>query len=151
MNEIDFSLEQIDFALQRRFLWYFFGFDSSVLQSIIEYKNTKENTKLKLDGDVQKFINNAVNLNNKISSIPELGKQYQIGHTFFGEIVDIYKSYKEIGGHKSIQNQIYRNNGPASILWNISIKPMLKSFLGNMEPDESLRILKLLEEIYFEK
>lgn len=151
MNEIDFSLEQIDFALQRRFLWYFFGFDGSVLEAIIQHKNAELKTKLKLDGEIQKFIANAVNLNNKISSIPELGKQYQIGHTFFGEIVDIYKSYKELGGYKSLQKQIYRSNGPASILWDISVQPMLKSFLGNMEPDESARILKELKEIYFKK
>jgi Cdc6-like AAA superfamily ATPase len=36
MNEIDFSLEQIDFALQRRFLWYFYGFDAAILKSIID-------------------------------------------------------------------------------------------------------------------
>lgn len=151
MNEIDFSLEQIDFALQRRFLWYFFGFDSSVLYTIIEHKNTELKTKLKLDAEIQTFIDNAVSLNNKISSIPELGKQYQIGHTFFGEIVDIFKSYKELGGYKSLQKQIYRINGPASILWDISIEPMLKSFLGNMEPVESKRILADLNAIYFKK
>jgi 5-methylcytosine-specific restriction protein B len=151
MNEIDFSLEQIDFALQRRFLWYFFGFDSAVLQAIIDHKNTELKTRLKLDAEIQTFIGNAVRLNSKISSIQELGKQYQIGHTFFGEIVDIYKSYKELGGYKSLQKQIYRNNGPASILWDISIEPMLKSFLGNMEPDESKRILNDLNAIYFKK
>jgi 5-methylcytosine-specific restriction protein B len=151
MNEIDFSLEQIDFALQRRFLWYFFGFESAVLRAIIEHKNIGLKTRLKLHAEIQTFIDNALSLNNKISSIPELGKQYQIGHTFFGEIVDIYKSYKELGGYKSLQRQIYRNNGPASILWNISIEPMLKSFLGNMEPDESKRILNELNAIYFKK
>ena len=151
MNEIDFSLEQIDFALQRRFLWYFYGFDALKMKTIIENKNSELKTRLKITGEVETFIANAVKLNAKISSIPELGKQYQIGHTFFGEIVDIYKSYKEIGGYKSLQKQIYRTNGPAAILWAISLEPMLKSFLGNMEPDESARILKELNTIYFSK
>jgi 5-methylcytosine-specific restriction protein B len=151
MNEIDFSLEQIDFALQRRFLWYFYGFDAAIMKSIIEHKNTELKTRLKLDTEIEKFIANAMKLNAKISAIPELGKQYQIGHTFFGEIVDIYKSYKEIGGYKSLQRQIYRRDGPASILWAISLEPMLKSFLGNMEPDESARILKELNTLYFSK
>ncbi|GAA4237601.1 AAA family ATPase [Postechiella marina] len=150
MNEIDFSLEQIDFALQRRFLWYFFGFEESTLETIIHHKDNELNTKLKMDGDIKLFIRNVSNLNKKITDIPELGKQYQIGHTFFGEIVDIYKSYKDIGGYKSLKKQIYRNNGPASILWSISIEPMLKSFLGNMEPEESIRILKELSDIFFD-
>jgi 5-methylcytosine-specific restriction protein B len=151
MNEIDFSLEQIDFALQRRFLWYFYGFDEVILKSIIELKDSELKTRLKLGSEVDQFIANAEKLNTKISSIPELGRQYQIGHTFFGEIVDIYKSYKEIGGYKSLQTQIYRREGPASILWAISLEPMLKSFLGNMEPDESNRILKELNTLYFSK
>ena len=151
MNEIDFSLEQIDFALQRRFLWYFYGFDEVILKSIIEHKDSELKTRLKLGAEVDQFIANAEKLNTKISSIPELGRQYQIGHTFFGEIVDIYNSYKEIGGYKSLQKQIYRREGPASILWAISLEPMLKSFLGNMEPDESNRILKELNTLYFSK
>ncbi len=151
MNEIDFSLEQIDFALKRRFLWYFFGFNKAILKTIIEQKNSIHNTRLKMDGEVETFIANAGNLNLKITSIEELGDQYQIGHTFFGEIVEIYKGYKEIRGYKSLQKQIYRSKGPASILWSISIEPMLKSFLGNMEPDESARVLTELKNIYFSK
>ena len=151
MNEIDFSLEQIDFALQRRFLWYFYGFDAAIMKVIIEHKDSEYKTRLKMNGEVETFIRNAVKLNAKISSIPELGKQYQIGHTFFGEIVEIYKSFKEIGGFKALKKQIYRPNGPAAILWAISLEPMLKSFLGNMEPEESNRILKELNTIYFSK
>ena len=151
MNEIDFSLEQIDFALQRRFLWYFYGFDVAILKVIIAHKDNQHKTRLKMNGEVEIFIRNAVKLNAKISSIPELGKQYQIGHTFFGEIVEIYKSFKEIGGFKALKKQIYRPKGPAAILWAISLEPMLKSFLGNMEPEESNRILKELNTIYFSK
>ena len=151
MNEIDFSLEQIDFALQRRFLWYFYGFDAAILKVIIAHKDNQHKTRLKMNGEVEIFIRNAVKLNAKISSIPELGKQYQIGHTFFGEIVEIYKSFKEIGGFKALKKQIYRPKGPAAILWAISLEPMLKSFLGNMEPEESNRILKELNTIYFSK
>ncbi len=148
MNEIDFSLEQIDFALRRRFLWYFYGYDEAKLRSIIEFENKRIKAKMKMEVEMDRFIENASRLNDKISSIVELGEQYQIGHTFFAEIVEIYKSYTEIGGYKSLQKQIFRNEGPASILWNISIEPMLQSFLGNMEPDESSRILKDLKVIY---
>lgn len=151
MNEIDFSLEQIDFALQRRFLWFFYGFNEGVLNDIINYKNETLTTRLKLDDDVKKFVDNVVKLNKRISEIPELGKEYQLGHTFFGEIVDIYKSYKEIGGYKSLQKQLYRTKGPVSILWDISIEPMLKSFLGNMEPEQSDVILKELNAILLPK
>src|SRR6185437_11491814 len=93
--EIDFSLERIDFALRRRFLWFFYGFNTDVLLSIIRQKDSDFNTRLK-DTEIERFVNNAQKLNKAIKDLPELGQQYQIGHTFFGEIVNIYKSYKEI-------------------------------------------------------
>ena len=67
-----------------------------------------------------------------IDNDPDLGKRYQIGHTFFAELVDVWKdmSQKEI---KSIQE----------ILWNISIGPMIEAYLGNC--DEKDKMEKRLE------
>lgn len=152
MNEIDFSLERIDFALRRRFLWFFYGYNSTTLRNIIEKKNEMLKTRLKMQEEIERFIRNANALNQKISIIPELGKDYQIGHTFFAEIVDIYKGYREIGGYKSLQYQIYRNDGgPSKILWDISIEPMLNSFLGNIDVELKDNILKELKNIYEQK
>ncbi len=152
MNEIDFSLERIDFALRRRFLWFFYGYNENTLWDIIYWKNEELGTRLKMSDEMERYIRNVSALNLKISMIPELGKQYQIGHTFFGEIVEIYKSYFEIGGYTSLSNQLYRNDGgPSGILWNISIEPMLISYLGNMELDMRDEILKELKTIFFSK
>lgn len=38
MNEIDSSLERLDFALRRRFVWFFFGYNPDTLKSIINHK-----------------------------------------------------------------------------------------------------------------
>ncbi len=152
MNEIDFSLERIDFALRRRFLWFFYGYNENILWEIIKKKDSDEVTRLKMEEEMHRYVRNVSAFNRKISIIPELGQQYQIGHTFFGEIVEIYKSYKEIGGYTSLQNQLYRNDGGATgILWNISIQPMLISFLGNMELESRDEILKELKTIFFSK
>ncbi len=151
MNEIDFSLERVDFALRRRFLWFQYGYDESTLRAIIHHKNTELGTRLKLEEEPERFIRNATKLNGKISTIPELGEQYQIGHTFFAEVVNIYKGYKEIGGYKSLQTQLYRKDGAVKILWDISIKPMIECFLGNMDVESKTSILKELHEIYNRK
>ena len=152
MNEIDFSLERIDFALRRRFLWFFYGYNEFTLREIIRYKNEQKGNLLKMGDEMERYISNVSELNIRISEIPELGVQYQIGHTFFGEIVDIYKSYFEMGGYTSLQKQLYRSDGGAtSILWNISIEPMLIAFLGNMEIHLRDEIIKELKSIFFRK
>jgi len=148
MNEIDFSLERIDFALRRRFLWFPYGFNKNTLRHIIWKKNKTITNK----EEIKLFINNAQALNNEISKIDELGKSYEIGHTFFAEIVEIYKSYKELGGYGTQQIQLYRNDGGAvKILWDISIEPMLFSFLGNTEESRKKEIIKQLKNTYFKK
>jgi 5-methylcytosine-specific restriction protein B len=148
MNEIDFSLERIDFALRRRFLWFFYGFDRNSLSEIIWTKDADCKTRLR-EEEVERFINNAQELNNAITKLPELGQQYQIGHTFFGEIVNIYKSYKDlIGLTNRLQRQIYRSWGPAYILWQISIEPILNAFLGNMDLEAKNLKISELKAIY---
>lgn len=148
MNEIDFSLERIDFALRRRFLWFFYGFDRNTLNAMIWHKNKTLGTRLSHD-EVERFINNAHALNNEIIQLPELGEQYQVGHTFFSEVVEIYKSYKDLNGYTNrITNKIFRNGGAANILWEISIEPILSAFLGNMDKDTKTDKLKELRTIF---
>lgn len=132
MNEIDFSLERVDFALRRRFSWFFYGFSEDALKDIIEYKLGKKSIN-KFTGELQtKYIQSCKELNKMIDDDPDLGKRYQIGHTFFAELVDVWKDMpqKEI---KSIQE----------ILWNISIGPMIEAYLGNC--DEKDKMEKRLE------
>jgi 5-methylcytosine-specific restriction protein B len=129
MNEIDFSLERIDFALRRRFLWQFKGFDRNILWNMIHHKNETLQMKIS-DTEIETFINRSEALNNEVSALPELGENYQVGHTFFAEVVDIFNSLK--GVHSG---RLYFLNQPVVILWEISIKPILQAFLGNLDSD----------------
>lgn len=144
MNEIDFSLERVDFALRRRFLWEFMGYNSGILRDeLLKPKNEKLCLKIK-DDFIEEYINRCSELNKKISKEPDLGKKYQIGHTFFCEVLDIADTYKGLHGSRK---QSFRNlKGPSNILWQISIRPMLEAYFGNM--NEQTRIDKLAE---FEK
>lgn len=138
MNEIDFSLERIDFALRRRFAWIFKGYDDGLLEDIIKKKlEDAEVEKLNVD-NYQDYINECTRLNNKISK--DLGKQYQIGHTIFSENVGVLKDIcSEDFSLKTIKQA-------KKILWNISIKPLLEAYLGNVEQE---KIDKTISEYEF--
>lgn len=128
MNEIDFSLERVDFALRRRFSWFFYGYSKDALKDIIEDKLEKESIDKFTDELQMKYVESCNKLNKMIDDDPDLGKQYQIGHTFFAEIVDIWEDMpqKEI---KSIQET----------LWNISICPMIEAYLGNSDEKDKIK------------
>lgn len=127
MNEIDFSLERVDFALRRRFAWFPYGYSEDTLNDILSVKNKKKDSDEKIiskfDDDIQsEYLKSCTALNAMIDKDSDLGEQYQIGHTFFAELVDIWKEFprRDI---KYVQE----------VLWNISIKPMIEAYIGNCD------------------
>lgn len=147
MNEIDFSVEQIDFALRRRFLWFFYGYREERLRAIIEHKIQDSGSSI-LPEEKDRFVQNVNVLNKRIATIEELGKMYQIGHAFFGDIVSIYNQYKAMKGYSRKNNFLFDGNGPAAILWNISIQPILDAFMGNQDEDIKEQYIKELKTIF---
>lgn len=147
MNEIDFSVEQIDFALRRRFLWFFYGYRPERLRDIIHQKANDTSSKI-LKDDLERFYSNVNLLNTQIASREELGKMYEIGHAFFGDIVAIYNQYRDMKGYSRKNNFLFENNGPAQILWNISIKPILDAFLGHEDEVIKEDLLNDLQKIF---
>lgn len=145
MNEIDFSLERVDFALRRRFVWFSMPYNSEILKEIIKTKQDKRKYKLN-EADLKCFVTNCDNLNSEIDKTEELGSQYQIGHTFFAEIIDVYNQYSTIQG-KQIKS-IFIDNGPVKVLWDISIKPMLEAFFGNMDKQTRIEKINSLEKVF---
>lgn len=147
MNEIDFSVEQIDFALRRRFLWFFYGYKEYRLKEIINHRAESTNSKIQSE-DLDRYFRNITNMNNRIVDIEELGKMYQIGHAFFGDVVAIYDQYRSMKGYVRKTNILFEDNGPVHIIWNISIQPILDAFMGNIEDSNKDSILKELKTIF---
>jgi len=143
MNEIDFSLEHIDFALRRRFVWVRKGFDGDSLRDIIDEKigridkgrekeEKTDGAKVKFEiqqADINDYIDACKSLNDKIAAEESLGEDYEIGHTFFAEVVDVLKTLREGDGGDSFEKA-------KRALWQISIKPTLEAYCGSMSKED---------------
>jgi 5-methylcytosine-specific restriction protein B len=136
MNEIDFSLEQLDCALQRRFMWELVDYNEDTLETIVRHKleKVKEKVKDKESDNVTRFLDSCTEVNNYIAS--SLGKEYHIGHAFFAEIVNLYKNL--------IENNVTGNNWNQArkMLWQISILPTIEAYCGSMDRDEKEKFIK---------
>lgn len=144
MNEIDFSLERLDFALRRRFVWFRYGYNADVLKAIIDIKKKGFKTD---DDEINTFIDRSSKVNDKIDELNELGKQYEIGHTFFSEVMDIARQFVGRSGYIN-GVKLYKSGGPAEILWNISIEPMMAAFLGNLDDTQKKERINEVKEIF---
>ena len=135
MNMIDFSLEQVDFALRRRFLWRLSTYNPKRLDEIISEKIKDNNISESIPDN---FSETCTDLNNEIEWENGLGKSYLIGHAFFSEIVDIFKQVKDWVKAKNI-------------LWQVSILPTLEAYCGTMDANMQETFLTRCKDAFMPK
>ncbi len=116
MNDIDRSVESMDFAMRRRFAWQ----EITAEDSLVILNEIKDETARK------ESQNKLLNLNAKIDEIPELGKDYHIGASYF------------------LKLNTYSND--FSKLWNNHLKGILFEYLRGLPDSEEL--LRNLETAY---
>ena len=112
MNDIDRSVESMDFALRRRFAWYEVSADKS--ERIIEDKIDDAETKRKLLSAMRKVNEMIADPNSR------LGKEYQLGGAIFAK----YLKYQ--GEDDSFDS-----------LWNNHIAVILNEYLRGRRDKES--------------
>lgn len=148
MNEIDFSLERLDFALRRRFAWFPYGFNESLLREMLEQRVGSRNLKKINADDLDVLVERAILLNDKIGQVEELGKSYEIGHTFFAEAIDIAAAFASRSGYKNNLKIFNKEGSPAHVLWDVSLGPMLSAFMGNMDDNTKGDYLKEFKGLF---
>lgn len=154
MNLIDQSVEQIDFALRRRFLWILCPFDAEALMGAAESKWNELNSGLdwsRVEADFQKLAGAAAALNREIHSRPLLGPQYEVGHTYLLDVVVFLRNF--LGPRPTRrQNHLWNRRGealePVVQVWSLSIRPLLEQYLAgeaaearNAELDHLAKVL----------
>jgi len=88
MNLIDQSVEQIDFALRRRFRWEQLGFEPEAIPIVVETRSRSRSEFSRrypwemLESEIQWLADHAALLNREIAGSNYVGSQYEIGHTY---------------------------------------------------------------------
>lgn len=151
MNEIDQSVETLDYALRRRFLWRECPFDRSLLLDIIRYRWDEIAPKFTYqdaEEQLEDFADRATALNTQIAGMAELGRAYQVGHTYFADITFFLSRWLTTDRRKP-KNGTYLWAGPGkpqpplNDLWDRSLKPLLEQYLsGTDDRDQSLKALQ---------
>jgi 5-methylcytosine-specific restriction enzyme B len=148
MNLIDQSVEQIDFAMRRRFLWQESRFAKDALLAILEERwRAEQRTKVwdKVAPDMELLAESAERLNQKIASVEELGENYEIGHTYILDIVEL------LDAKLSSRSSTYlwtRSGAPKEALedlWSLALEPLLREYLAGLD---AVRRAQLLEELW---
>jgi 5-methylcytosine-specific restriction enzyme B len=154
MNLIDQSIEQIDFALRRRFLWLLCPFDAEALVSAIEVKWKEFKSGLeweRVEPDFRRLAAAAAALNKEIHDSPLLGSQYEIGHTYLLDVVVFLRDF--LGSRPARkQNYLWNKSGqalePVAQVWNLSVRPLLEQYLAGLDASARNSELARLADVF---
>jgi len=144
MNLIDQSVEQLDFALRRRFLWRRSGFDRERLLGILEEQwlalEAEDGTKGigwdTVSTDMEALGAAAGKLNDKIAEIDLLGPQYEIGHTYFADIVPILAAGLTAGRRVFLWGRgRHPQTAELEQFWDLSLEPLIDEYLAGLDQD----------------
>ncbi|BBZ99835.1 McrB family protein [Bradyrhizobium diazoefficiens] len=151
MNLIDQSLEHVDFALRRRFLWFFRGFSRedflAVSQkrwsALLEARQLRRDWE-KVEAEFEILADRALRLNEIIDGNGYLGSQYEIGHTYFCDVVSFAHRYL-MSSEKRRNRVLFNGRGmgldPVVTLWRYSLAPLLTQYLSGIDSAEREALL----------
>lgn len=158
MNQIDHSVEQLDFALRRRFLWVEASYDGNALLSICEKKWQAIKWPGKVfkwnvvEADFIRLVQAADNLNAVIRKEDDLGGDFVLGHVFFLEAVPFLNQVLEYKSSKLSSGYLFKPSGqwrdPIHKLWKMSIYPLLREYLAGVDHKTQQLILTRLEQAF---
>jgi 5-methylcytosine-specific restriction protein B len=157
MNLIDQSLEQIDFALRRRFLWRRSGFDSVRLMDVLPqlWKGTQTFKRYSWDRvseEFVRFVERAVDLNDVVAQSSLLGRDYEIGHTYFFDIVGLLARAEHLQRNRRASQFLWNRKGealaPVRDLWRMSLEPLLDQYLQGADPESRRLELERFEKAF---
>lgn len=121
MNDIDRSVESIDFALRRRFAWYEVKADEVLFDRVMENLFTKLSQVM---GEAKKRY---IALNDLVKKKAELGESYCVGPAYFRKLVDYLD-----GGQVDWDS-----------FWSYHLEPLLKEYLrGTADAEKNLKGFK---------
>ena len=146
MNDIDRSVESIDFAFRRRFTWYEVKPEQRL--SMLEPANLdvcQNNKNLQEKLDKASFYDCCKNycnrLNEAICEEPSLGSAYQVGPAYFLKSLN-YLNLDEDIDEDSVYDSLEQ-------VWNLHIDPLLREYLRGKSESELYKMLLKLRNCYY--
>jgi 5-methylcytosine-specific restriction protein B len=157
MNLIDQSLEHVDFALRRRFIWFLRGFSREDFLAVSKkrWETLAKAGRIRkawerVEEEFEELGNRAESLNREIEASSYLGPQYQIGHTYFCDVVSFAQQYL-ISSEKRRNRVLFNKSGaaldPVVGLWRYAIGPLLEQYLSGIDAAERKALMDRAQSI----
>lgn len=141
MNEIDQSVEALDFALRRRFFWFATPYEQDDLYSIWGTQWDEQSVPVDWENawrQLEELAGCITRLNQRIAGLPDLGSEYELGAAVFGDLPHfIGREWRNRrhgrGAGKYLWDKKDKPMTPLLSLWALSIQPVLAQYLAGSD------------------
>ena len=141
MNEIDQSVEALDFALRRRFFWFATPYEEQDLYAIWGAQWQDLASRIAWDlalPQLELLACNITGLNSRIGDTADLGPEYELGAAVFGDLpFFIHREWRNKTHGSRSGNYLWTSKGepmlPLTSLWSLSIEPLLTQYLAGSD------------------
>lgn len=142
MNLIDQSVDELDFALRRRFYWRPCRFERGPIVDVNRERWPEEAPTRygwdRAEADIEQLADRAEELNRQIELSTHLGAQYALGHTYYFDAA--YFAGRWLRGRKQLSGGVLwdrrgRPRPPLEDLWTLSLEPVLTQYLEGLDAD----------------
>lgn len=147
MNLIDQSVEQIDFALRRRFMWRECRFQGDVLLTVVRQRWEQSGQRTpwsRIESDMRRLVEAAENLNARIAEMGALGERYEVGHAYFFDIVPLLERQMPPKRASTAKQFLWHGGQPQGALvglWELALSPLLGEYLAGLDAAEAEQAL----------
>lgn len=157
MNLIDQSVEQMDFALRRRFSWRPCGFEQAPIIEVNRERWPLHAPKRygwdRAEEDITRLAERADALNREIAASSHLGTQYELGHTYYFDTAFFAGTWLQ--GRKRLHGGVLwakpgQPHEPLKDLWALSLEPVLTQYLEGIEPAAAREEIERLRDVFFD-
>jgi 5-methylcytosine-specific restriction enzyme B len=157
MNLIDQSVEQMDFALRRRFFWRPCGFERGPIVDVNRERWSLYAPKKygwgRAAEDIDRLADRAEELNRQIAASSHLGAQYALGHTYYFDAA--YLAGTWLNGRKQLRGGVlWKKPGhpqqPLIDLWTFSLEPVLGQYLEGIDSTTASAEIDRLRAVLFD-
>lgn len=141
MNEIDQSVEALDFAMRRRFFWFATPYSEEDLYSIWRSQWAEQSVAVAWSHalpQLEELAECITRLNARIGDLPDLGSEYELGAAVFGDLphfIGLEWRNKRHGRRagKYLWDTKGKQRAPLRSLWELSIQPVLAQYLAGSD------------------